>query len=113
MSARRLTFALLAGAVLLLGATVQACSLNPQPLPPGDQPDGGAFGAADATAASADGGTDLGAGGDASAHSDAGDQGVPPTNGESDSGVVDGARDAATTDAPEGDGGESDGMTEE
>jgi hypothetical protein len=93
-------------------ATVQACSLNPQPLPPGETFDSGAFTAADATAGNPsgdDGGTGLVANGDAG-HGDG-----APTNTPPDDGATDGATDArseAATDAPTDGNEQSDGMEE-
>jgi hypothetical protein len=109
------TFPAFAGAALLLLA-VPACSLNPQPLPPGDQPDSGAAEiAADASVASdgslfgggADGGTtpagdgstpgtpgvDGGAGADSG--STTGDGGLVATDAETEA-AVDASADGST-----------------
>lgn len=102
-------FALLAGAATFM-AIGTACSLNPQPLPPGDtQVDGGSLSALDATAGgSADTGVFVaGDGGPADGNTPA----IPPPDGAADVEVdaaVDGPSDAASDGEPA-----SDGATEE
>jgi hypothetical protein len=100
---RRVFF--LTGTCLGVAAAAHACSLNPQPLPPGDTPD-----AASNTVGGGDAGGYFGAGGDSGAPlvSDGGPAGndgsdggaaTPPEGGDAgDAG--DGASDAAM-DAPE------------
>ena len=111
------TFPAFAGAALLLLAGLPACSLNPQPLPPGDQPEGGgAEIAADASVAS-DGGL-FGGGADAgtTTEADGSTPGSPTVDGgaRADSGstgdgglVATDAETEATVDAA------ADGSTEE
>jgi len=87
---------------LLVVATVAGCSLNPQPLPPGEQPDGGgqnAFAGDGAAGGSVDGGADatIALGSDGAATDSA--------PGPADDGSADAATDAPTdapaaTDAP-------------
>jgi hypothetical protein len=102
-------FALLAGAAALV-AIGTGCSLNPQPLPPGDtQGDAGNLAALDATAG---GGADTGVfvasdGGSADGSTPA----IPPADGGADAEAdtaVDGPSDAAADGQPP-----SDGATEE
>lgn len=93
---------------LALGfAAAQGCSLNPQPLPPGEQSDGGATMAipADATTASEDSGEF--AGGDAAggADKDGTTPGTPQADGgdaRSDSGGDGAPNDAATDGSTDG-----------
>ena len=98
-------FALLAGAATLV-AIGTGCSLNPQPLPPGDnQGDGGNLAALDAAAG---GGADTGVfvasdGGSADGTTPA----IPPPDGGTDAEVdaaVDGPSDAAADGQPPPDG---------
>ncbi len=98
-------FARLAGAATLL-AIGTGCSLNPQPLPPGDtQGDAGNLAALDATAG---GGADTGVfvasdGGSADGTTPA----IPPADGAGDAEIdaaVDGPSDAAADGQPPSDG---------
>jgi hypothetical protein len=102
---------LVPAAALAAGVAVQACSLNPQPLPPGytggDNTDGGTETVADASV-----GGDAGflGGSDAGASVDSAQPGTPGVDGGADgapNGSGDGASDAPT-DSPTvtvGDGG--------
>jgi hypothetical protein len=93
--------------VLVALAGACGCSLNPQPLPPGDTPDGGGFQSADATTPGADSGTSSG-GGDARAALDASMDAVPAVPADaSDAEASEGASDGAH-DGPN-DGGSEDG----
>lgn len=104
--------------VLAALAAVCACSLNPQPLPPGASPEGGAAQvAADATVP--DSGSSFGgsSGGDGGARGDATTDAEAPPTPATDAGdaasdaVADGPSDAAS-DSPEeapSDGGSEDG----
>jgi hypothetical protein len=110
--ARIRTVACLAALSLGVGGAV-ACSLNPQPLPPGDKPDGAVSespgtggGASDASGAFGDDGGALvseGGGGDGGTNvpSDGGPPGLP--DGGEDGGAADGGTDApqdGPSDAP-------------
>jgi hypothetical protein len=104
---------LLVPAVALTAAVaVQACSLNPQPLPPGDTPEGGAGVDIPADASLADGAPFGGGGADAG--SALGDGQAPGTPGPGDGASDGGASGDGATDAPS-DGplqGSDDGSTE-
>ena len=86
-------------AALVVASIAAACSLNPQPIPPGDQPDGSA-GSANPTFGDADGGTKLS--GDAGVMStEAGiDTGAPPVRDAGNDGAdaLDAAADADAAD---------------
>ncbi len=93
------TVVLSAAAALAVAGAVQACSLNPQPLPPGysgDNTEAGSEVAADASVA-ADGAL-FGGGADAGAGADSALPGTPNVDGGA-SDTADGAADAAG-DAP-------------
>lgn len=82
------------------GASLYACSLNPQPLPPGLTEDGGNGGADAGLTQSADGGSSSGSVGDATFRNDTGAIPVPGSDAEADGATdaeppsVDGASDA-------------------
>jgi hypothetical protein len=79
-----------------------ACDLNPQPLPPGEQPDGGL---SDTT--SGNGGTPGGATeGDGAAATAPGDAGVPAIDGGTESLAADGSTDGALDAGDAGDAAE-------
>jgi hypothetical protein len=106
---------------LALGAVaLHACSLNPQPLPPGDKPDGSLVGANPGIGGDA-GGSNFGGGGDGATKSDdAGADGgttVPVGDGSCEGGDAcpaedagDGGEGGSATDAPTD--GPSDGGTD-
>jgi hypothetical protein len=100
--------ALVVGAVALV-AVGAGCSLNPQPLPPGDGPDGGVAAQPEVDAA-AGGAADSGAllGANDGGASDGTTPAIPPPDGATDAAVLDG-----TSDAPADGQTSSDGATEQ
>jgi hypothetical protein len=96
----------LARRLLLLGTApvlLLACSLNPQPLPPGEQAEGGSAGPADATTGDGSGlinGPDGGAAADATSDTVAA-PGLPDGSGDGETDAAgDGPGEAGTQDAP-------------
>jgi hypothetical protein len=93
----------LAGVVLGLAA-IDACDLNPQPLPPGETPEGGRTSAGEDAGVSVNGDAAQFGGGDATTGGAPGDAAtdapaVPPGDG-SDAGAVDAGESDAPSDAP-------------
>jgi hypothetical protein len=106
-SIRHLALVVGAAALVAVGA---GCSLNPQPLPPGDGPEGGGGAAQPEVDAAAGGGADSGTllGANDGGSSDGTTPAIPPPDGATDAAVLDGASDAPADGQPS-----SDGATEE
>lgn len=86
-------------AALVVASIAAACSLNPQPIPPGEQPDG-STGGANPTFGDADGGTRLSSDA-ADMGNEAGSETGPPPQQDAGNDAAD-ASDAATdADAPD------------